>query len=76
MPKIAVWLLVAGVLIGAGAALWLSGEMHYRNCLQTYVVEREGDSYPASYMQSEPVPPRLLEAALLIAQGSGFGRSR
>jgi hypothetical protein len=33
MSRIAMWLLVAGVLIGAVAGLWVASEMHYRNCL-------------------------------------------
>lgn len=31
--RLAVWLLVVGVLIGAVAALWIASELHYRNCL-------------------------------------------
>lgn len=31
--RIALWLIVAGVLVTACAALWIAGELHYRNCL-------------------------------------------
>lgn len=33
VSRVALWLLVAGVLIGAFAALWIGTELHYRNCL-------------------------------------------
>lgn len=41
MSRIAIWLLVAGVLIGAIGALWLASEMHYRNCLQDWSLARQ-----------------------------------
>lgn len=33
MPKAAVWIIAAALVLAAVASLWLAGEMHYRNCL-------------------------------------------
>jgi hypothetical protein len=49
MPRIAIWLLAGGVLIGAIAALWIGGEMHYRSCLENADVR-----YPVAYEQGKP----------------------
>ena len=45
LPRAAVWLLAVGVLIGACAALWLVGEIHYRNCLTH--AQMKAESYGA-----------------------------
>lgn len=49
MSRIATWLLVAGVLVGGVAALWLAGEMRYRNCQQDWVLARQAASANVDY---------------------------
>ena len=42
--RVALWLLVVGVLIAACGLLWVGGELHYRNCLTKAQVQLASES--------------------------------
>lgn len=59
MPKVAVWIIAASLVLAAIASLWIAGEMRYRNCLAQEEAEAKVEKavdYGVVFSGEESVP--------------------
>lgn len=67
MGRVAIWVLVGAAVVGAAAALWLAGEMHYRNCLaRSDMTSKAAGIWSPGYTGS----PRAILLPVALLRGS------